>query len=80
MSPNEYKPKGSRPGQINRKGQGHQAKTGHLPPDRRGEIPKDQSGYLVPSSTYEPEHKYESLKGGNNKVYQEDDHYMEIVS
>ena len=82
MSPNNYKSDRHRPGPSERRGRGHKAQPGHSPPDRRGEGHRDRAGHLAASSPYEPEHSYESLKRGNDKVYNdpEYEHYMEIVS
>ena len=51
-----------------------------MTPDTRGEVRRDGSGQLAASSPNEPEHRYENLNRGNDKVYQEDEHYMDIVS
>ena len=82
MSPNNYKSNRHRPGPSDRRGQGRQAQPGHSPPDRRGEVCRDRSGHLAASSFNESEHSYESLKRGNENVYQdpEYEHYMDIVS
>ena len=82
MSPNNYESKGHRPGLSDRRGRGHQAQSGHLPPDGRGEELRDRAGHLATSSSNELEHRYESLKKGTDKVDQdpEYEHYMEIAS
>ena len=66
MSLNNFEPNRHRPGQLDRRGQGHQT----------------QSGDLAASSPNEPGHSYESLKRGTNKVDQDSEyeHYMDIVS
>ena len=82
VSPNNYESKGHRPGQGDRRGEGHQAQSQHLPPDRREEGHRDGAGHQAASSSNEPEHRYEGLKRGTNKVDQdpEYEHYMEIAS
>ena len=84
MSPNNYKSKGRRPGPSDGRGQRNKAPSGHSPPDSRGQVRmrRDRSAQLTASSPYEPEHRYESLKRGKDKVDQvsEYGHYIEIVS
>ena len=71
MSPNTYKSDRRRPGPGDRRGRGHQAQSRHSPPDRRGDVQRERSGHLAASTPYEPEHSYESLKRGDDKVYQD---------
>ena len=82
MSPNNYKSKGRQPGPSDGRGQRNKAQSGHSPADSRGQVRRDLSGRLTTSSPYEPEHRYESLKRGKDKVDQvsEYGHYIEIVS
>ena len=82
MSRNDHESNERMPGPGDRRGRGHQAQSGHLTPDRRGDVQRERSGHLAASSPNEPEHSYESLKRGNDKVYQdpEYEHYVEIVS
>ena len=82
VSPDNYKSNRRTPGPGDRNGRGHQAQSGHLPPDKRGEVQKNQAGHFAASSPSDPEHKYESLRNGNDGVYQDPDyaHYMEILS
>ena len=82
MSPNDPESNERMPGQGDRRGRGHQAQSGHSPPERRGEVRRDLSGHLAASSPNEYDNSYESLKRGNEQVYQdlEYEHYVEIVS
>ena len=81
MSPDNYESNRLTPGPGDRNERGHQAQSGHLPLDGQGQVHGNQAGYLATSSPSDPEHSYESLRNGNDHIYQDPDyeHYMEIV-
>ena len=80
MSLDNYESNRRIPGPSDRRGQVHKDLSRHLPPDGRGKVHRNQAGYLATSS--DPEHKYESLRNGNDHIYQDPDyeHYVEIAS